>query len=79
MLVPGLGNLGAKRFTSRQPISSGATCSAGRQKKGLREVLGKRGGYGSDLGDRWRKRDISSNLEAPSYALAKSHIRKPYS
>ena len=33
MLVPGLGNLGANRITSRQPMSSGATCSAGRQKK----------------------------------------------
>ena len=32
-LVPGLGNLGANRITSRQPMSSGATTSAGRQKK----------------------------------------------
>lgn len=43
-------------YTSRQPMRSGATCSAGRAKKAWGragrcwEVLGCRGSYGSGLG-----------------------------
>jgi len=36
----------AWRFTSRQPMSSGATSLAGRAKKDGGKVLGERGGYG---------------------------------
>ena len=50
MLVPMSENLGSYRFTSRQPMSSGATCSAGRAEEGVGEVLGGRGGYGGRLG-----------------------------
>ena len=37
------------RFISRQPISSGSTTSAGRQKKAWGKGVGERGGYGGGL------------------------------
>ena len=46
-LVPVSGNLGSFRFTSRQPMSSGPGLLGGAAEKGVGEVLGKRGGYGS--------------------------------
>ena len=42
-------SLVANRFTSRQPMSSGATCSEGRARR-IGEVLGERGGYVSGYG-----------------------------
>jgi len=57
----------------------GGNLLGGASKEGLGEGWEGLGGYGS--GWRWlvEERNISCNLEAPSYAFAKSHIRKPYS
>ena len=49
MLVPGSGSLGAYRLASRQPMRSGATCSAGRAEEGVGEVLGERVAMGVAL------------------------------